>query len=218
MERIPLRAYDFFGYLSAGFILVAAWDQLLGLRLLSRGHLPPVLWAVLIGAAYIAGHAVSHVSSVVLERIVVRAWLGSPTKALMATTRPKVRGFLFPGYFHSLDVSTRRRLSVIQANLGLDPQEPDALFNSAFAVLARDPGVLARLDEFRDLYGFARNTSTALLVALVGMALGGLPVSWVVGCGVVALVMFYRYLKFYRQYAYHLLLVYSAEPSGDAEP
>jgi len=88
-----------------------------------------------------------------------------------------------------------------------------------------DAVVQGRLDTFLNLYGFCRNTMVAMLIAaaclLAGILLGtaetGLvagPGWWVGLCLIAAVGLFYRYLKFYRQYAVELFTSYAETESS----
>lgn len=83
-----------------------------------------------------------------------------------------------------------------------------------------DATVQGRLNTFLNLYGFARNMSLALVLSAIMLGVGivrgsaqtGPEVSpgWWIGAGVVvAIGLFYRYLKFLRQYGVELLTSYA---------
>ncbi len=90
---------------------------------------------------------------------------------------------------------------------------------AAFAAVRSDALTYTRLSTFLNLYGFCRNVSLASLVAAVALAAGSLagtaytgtliaPGWWALGAFVIALGLFYRYLKFYRLYACEVLAAY----------
>ena len=87
-----------------------------------------------------------------------------------------------------------------------------------YGVVARSADAQARLDQFRNLYGFARNVSLALAIAAAWFALDAAAdehvdrIPWAIGLAALAVVMFLRFLKFYRQYAYQALLTYAELP------
>ncbi|MGB2635922.1 MAG: hypothetical protein WAM58_18480 [Candidatus Acidiferrum sp.] len=72
-----------------------------------------------------------------------------------------------------------------------------------------------RLDGFRNQYGFARNMSFVFFVAAVGIMIahfvGAHPVRlrWAVLSGFASITLFYRYLKFFREFSYELFLRYA---------
>jgi hypothetical protein len=79
--------------------------------------------------------------------------------------------------------------------------------------------VLERLNVFLNLYGFCRNVCMALVIVapalLLGIILGSAETGevgpgWWVAAGLIAAVgMFYRYLKFFRQFAVEVYTSYS---------
>jgi hypothetical protein len=83
-----------------------------------------------------------------------------------------------------------------------------------------DAPVQARLETFLNLYGFCRNMAMALVLAafalgiglIVGSAETGPDVSpgvWLITAVVAAVGLFYRYLKFLRQFGVELLTSYA---------
>ncbi|MBI5251581.1 MAG: hypothetical protein HY912_18985, partial [Desulfomonile tiedjei] len=76
---------------------------------------------------------------------------------------------------------------------------------------------------FRNIYGFARNMALAFLVAAGLLAwskwVGDKPlsISWItlsIGFGI---GMLYRYLKFFRQYSYQVLITYAELSSPETK-
>ena len=74
---------------------------------------------------------------------------------------------------------------------------------------------MARLNSFLNQYGFARNISLTLLIASVIVLSSGRRdlaiVAAVMGVG-----MFYRYLKFFRQYTYEVFITFGWEHNDAA--
>jgi len=90
----------------------------------------------------------------------------------------------------------------------------------------KDKTAYDRMTSFLNLYGFCRNVCTGALivipilvcgafrnVTLNGWQLVGAPhrdlLWWAVAAGVVAVGMFYRYLKFFRQYTIEVFVTYA---------
>ncbi len=218
MTRIPFTVYDFFAYLSSGGLVVAAVDYTFGYQwlLLHRIGLP--LGLLLTFLAYISGHVVAHFSSFFLEQLLVHRLLRSPSRCLLGEGPPQYLSRLFPGYYRALPAVTRERIRQRAASMGAQNVAGESLFLHAYAVVARDKDSQDRLDEFRNLYGFARNMTLSFMVTflvfLAGTSFRGLPPSGVwsllsLGFGV---VMLYRYLKFFRQFSYQLLITYAELP------
>jgi hypothetical protein len=221
VERIPFRVYDFFAYLSSGAVLVSAWDWLYGPHFVLQEKLPAHILALALLLSYVVGHAASNVSAFLFESLIVRKLLGPPSRVLMGAAAPPGVRWIFAGYYRPLDLETRERIERRATAAGIERAEGEALFQLAFARLARDAGVLSRLDEFRDNYGFARISALAVLLVAAAMSItrwtgkAHLPISWIATCAVLGIVLFYRYLKFFRQYTYHLLVLFSAEGGDD---
>lgn len=82
MERLPFSVYDFFGYLAAGAVLLAAVD----LGFFHAAHVaddPSLTGGILaILAAYIVGQLVAGLASAALEAGLVGRLLGRPARAL----------------------------------------------------------------------------------------------------------------------------------------
>jgi hypothetical protein len=79
---------------------------------------------------------------------------------------------------------------------------------------------MERLSTFINIYGFSRNMTFSFLSAAVVLSaplgFGGTAPSPRVAtmCLLLASGMFYRYLKFYRQYAYEVLLTYMGQAAN----
>lgn len=215
MDKIPFTVYDFFAYLSSGSLLAAAVDYTFGYRWLLMPSVPAPLWVFLLVVAYLTGHVVAHVSSYLCEEHLVKKLLKQPTVLLLGghPVRPWLRK-AFPGYCRALPHERQERVRNNAQAQGVS-SEPEALFQHAYAVVTQNEATQRRLDEFRNIYGFARNMVVAC--AGVGLLLSASystntppPTPWWPALPFVyALVMLYRYLKFYRQYAYQVLITYA---------
>lgn len=216
MDKIPFSVYDFFAYLSSGAVWVLTADYVLGLGLLNQKDLSVVLGVALVIFAYVCGHIVAHFSSFTMEQLVVARLLKRPTSILMGG-HPRFRLFkwAFPNYFRPLPKHTQTRVNDQAAARGAAGVAGEGLFLHAYPIVTSNSAVQTRLDDFRNQYGFARNMSFALIVSaatiLVAHRLAFHPVSlrWAVLSAVAGVALFYRYLKFFRQYSYELLLRYA---------
>jgi hypothetical protein len=216
VKDLPFSVYDFFGYLAAGMVV------LVGLQFL--GGAPPVLGRehsamdtiALVLAIYIVGQVVAGIAKPVLEDFLVRRLLGPPSFVLVSARRSGVMPAIFRGYFTPLPERVRKRLVARASDEGA-PSSGEALFLHIrfHGELRNDPALMKRLDAFLSQYGFARNVALALTViglsALVEARFvhrANLPfygtMSLLLGVG-----MFYRYLKFFRQYSYELFNCYA---------
>jgi hypothetical protein len=220
MDRLPFSVYDFFGYLSAGFVV------LLSLVAAFAGYEPlkdnpnAVVTVFLIVLAYTVGHLVANVSGDLLEHRLVRGVLSTPTGILMASKKlPGLAERFLPGYAVALPEGVRSRVAARADREGV-ADRGDALFFHCHALMKRDAVVLGRLDTFLNLYGFCRNMAMAAVIAAIALAAGIVngtantgpdvaPSWWIVIAAVAAIGLFYRYLKFLRQYGVELLTSYA---------
>jgi hypothetical protein len=217
VEKIPFRVYDFFAYLSSGTVMLVALDHVCRTGLLNQDHTPPLVAVVLVIAAYVSGQIVAHFSSFLLERLFVGKLLYRPS-ALLLGGEPHFLFLekLFPNYHRGLPAGTKIRIREQSAARGFDSRG-EALFLHAYSIVTANEKAQARLDEFRNQYGFARNMSFAFITSSLMLAVGRYfgdtlqpaLVVLVFGAGV---TLFYRYLKFFRQYSYELFIRYAELP------
>jgi hypothetical protein len=222
MEKIPFTVYDFFAYLSSGAVWVLTADYMLGFGLLGRERITPVLAVMLIIFAYVCGHIVAHFSSFILEHMIVARLLKRPSSILMGELpRWRLLRLAFPGYFRALPQPTQRSV-VAQAESRGVQSTGEALFLHAYAIVTANATLQARLDDFRNQYGFARNMSFAFLTSAIAILaahdLGYHPVRyrWALLSALAGVALFYRYLKFFLQFSYELFLRYAELPRGAA--
>jgi hypothetical protein len=170
-NKIPFTSYDFWAYLSAGFLFLFIADLVAGTGLLARDRWTVVQGVVAVSAAYAVGQLVASLSSLVFERLLVGKLLGYPRNVLFGQPRAWrwVRA-LMPGYFSALPDQTRQ--ATLDKCKGTGITSPgEGLFWAAFANARATPSVMSRLDNFLNLYGFCRNTA---LVAswMLGYSIG----------------------------------------------
>ena len=213
MGRIPFSVYDFFGYLACGFLLLVGADYALDLGVpFSDGwSLPEGSLFILI--AYVTGQIAAGLAAWLLEHQLVHRCIGSPYNYLLQAISNCQRR-LFPGFTAPLPETTRKR--VLERARAAGIQEPgEALFLHAFARVKRDEITLTRLNGFLALYGFCRNMAFVLLLLALLLVwadvVAGKPVDarWIAFSALGAAGMFWRYLKFFRQYAYEVFVTYS---------
>lgn len=212
--KIPFDVYDFFGYLASGFVLLVGMELVFGFPEVLLADLTVVQGGLILLGAYVAGHGVATPAKAFLEGVIVHRVLGEPTAHLLFPRRPRLR-LLLPGYFKPLPEEIRRRL-LEQLGSSTEAQDPQELFFKArFSPSVQESqAAMGRLSKFLAQYGFARNLTFTLL--LVGAALlfsaylrqNPLMLRHGVVVLIAAVLLFYRYLKFYRQYAFETLLTY----------
>lgn len=219
--KIPFTSYDFWAYLSAGFLLLFAADYVVGSKLLMRDTWSVVQGVVAFSCAYTTGHVVASLSSLLFERILVGKLLGNPKDVLFGATKaPRVLRFLLPSYFQPLPVETTNLVSSKAANMNAGASS-ESRYQAAFTYAKNIPASMGRLDNFLNLYGFCRNVA---MVSFLDAALlywfwrwGGGPVEALTGVYVALALgvgMTLRYLKFFRQYACEVFnsFAYAKEP------
>src|SRR5438445_11309691 len=121
--------------------------------------------------SYVSGHAIASVSAPLLEELLVGRALKRPARTLMGETGPRFFHVLFRGYYRSLPVETRGRVGA-QAKARNFAGVGESLFLHAYALVTKDVKLQERLDQFRNLYGFARNMSLSFLASAVVLAIG----------------------------------------------
>lgn len=208
MGGIPFKDYDFWAYLSAGFLFLFALDHVLGTDIFMKEQWTAVQGAIAASAAYVVGHLAASISSILFERLLAARLLGPPREVLFGTAKaPKPIRVLMPGYFQALPPSTQDKALEKAKALGIDgPGE--GLFWAAFDVAKNNTVSMGRLQGFLNQYGFCRNVA---LVALIDAAMlyGSYQwfdapeanLWWARGALVIGVGLLFRYLKFYRQYA-----------------
>jgi hypothetical protein len=220
VDKLPFSVYDFFAYLSSGFVL------LVGLAAAFAGsndwqETPStVVGLLLIVIAYSVGHVVATISGHMLEGVLVRGILGTPTVNLLRSGDAPPWARIMPGYYRALPASQRDRvLEKAKAKAGIT-KPGEALFYHCFATVKEREPVMARLNTFLNLYGFCRNMAVAAFLVGIALAIGMLlgsahtgslvpPGWWAAGSVAGAVALVYRYLKFFRHYSVEVLISYT---------
>lgn len=220
-QKIPFTTYDFWAYLSTGLLLLFVVDHVAGIALLNREDWNVVQVLVAFSAAYATGQLVASLSSWLFESVLVGKLLGYPKHTLFG--QPKAWKWVqrcLRNYFRPLPVETQKA-AIARGRLVGVSTPGEALFWPAFSNAQATPAVAARLDNFLNLYGFARNVA---LVAFINSAVlywsymrpGGAyedlvfsRIALVFGIG-----MTLRYLKFFRLYSNEVFtsFAYAGEP------
>lgn len=216
MQRIPFDPYDFFGYLASGLLLLMGMELVLGFPHISGKDLKVVESVLLLFGMYIAGQLIATPAKAILEDGVVDKILGRPSLNLFRNKRPWVRWLIFPGFYKPLPREIQTR---VQAKVKGD--NASGAGEAFFLHVRYDPEILGneklmgRLEIFLNKYGFARNLAfTSLVVGtalLVKSTISADPdlVRYGWTALVVGILLFYRFLKFFRQYSYEMFNTYS---------
>lgn len=214
IENLPFTVYDFFAYLSSGFLFLAAVDFVVEQQLILSQDTDVVSGFFWILISYITGQILASPSSWLLEREIVGKFLNTPSVNLFSE-RPKTwRTKLFPGYFTPLPETTQKRIQEKAEIYGIT-EIGEPLFIHAFGQVKSNESYIARLNIFLNMYGFSRNISFTCLISAVVISVGSLKegtwdtLPWVFLAIIGSIGMFYRYLKFFRQYSYELFISYA---------
>ena len=232
MNNIPFSVYDFFGYLSAGFLTIIAFEYAGGsTNVLHAEHTVAFGFAIIV-FAYMVGHIIAHLSSVVFESWLVRKVLKPPEYHLLKTEADTtLTGKLFPGYFTPLPKDSQSRIIKKAEKYGISSFRR-AFFFHCHTIVKKDSASLDRLNTFLNLYGFARNMAMALLLSATVLAISAVYhefiyqsqekpnhlLCYTVNALITSFFMFLRYLKFFRIYTMEVFLNYSENiRKGDKE-
>jgi hypothetical protein len=214
VNRIPFSVYDFFGYLASGFLLVAAVDYIVGDGWVLHNTLGVALGVFWLLVSYITGQIIASPASFFLERLLVSKWLKQPSINLLQERPRTWRAWAFPGYYTPLPKPTQERVRE-KAKVDKVNETGEALFIHAFGEVKKDEKNMPRLNTFLNLYGFCRNICFTCVVVTLVIMIGSLALGtpeklyWALASMAAAVGMLYRYLKFFRQYSYELLITYA---------
>ncbi|MDP9123076.1 MAG: hypothetical protein M3N82_00480 [Pseudomonadota bacterium] len=224
-QKIPFTSYDFWAYLSAGFMLLFAIDQAAGTKLLMRDSWTVVQGTIAVSVAYAVGQLVASVSSWLYEKLLVGKLLGYPRNILFG--QPKAGAFvrkLLPTYFAPLPEETQKAALEKGGKVGVTgPGE--ALFWPAHVYGRSTPAVAMRMDNFLNLYGFCRNTALVGLIDASVLYWSYLQpkgphehLLWARLSLIVSIGMTLRYLKFFRHFALEVFTSWAFSKEPEKKP
>ena len=213
--------YDFFAFLAAGFVVIVATDYAFERHWLLQKDPTIVVGVFWIVAAYIVGHIIGNLSGHILDRWIVRKRLGAPEETLFRDRGPQGVRKLFPGYHDRLPERTQARILAKAEQLAEIKKPGRDLFFHSFERIKHDEATRSRLNNFLNQYGFCRNMSLALLLSalilLVGLATADMRNEGTgeyaglasIAAAVTGIGMFYRYLKYFREYTLEVFRSYA---------
>jgi hypothetical protein len=220
--KVPFSVYDFFGYLAAGFVCLASLDFAFARGWLLDADPKLIPGIVLLFIAYVIGHAVAHVAWSLIEERFVRDVLRSPEETMFEDSITSRWARVFPGFYKPLPPEIQRTVLDSAKDAGIT-KPGRGLFYHCHSIAIRDEATRERLATFLNLYGFARNLVVAgvfaALVLLVGSFRGVLASPrtfhwdaflWCVASLGLAVIMLYRYLKFFRHFTSEVFRSYAA--------
>jgi hypothetical protein len=227
-QWFPFTDYDFYAYLTAGVMLIAAVDYgLFGGILIQKTDWPAVHIVFWVGTAYVVGQIVANPATLIVEQWLGRTVFHSPVSVLLGLSSQRlreriIRDFLVGRIYAPLDPSLTKRILVFSAlqtvSLKSGALQPEAIFNLGFPLARRTPDAAVRMDQFRNLYGFCRNTAfVAAIACILVLVRASKPSSsfndyWIaLASFLVSVGMFGRFIKFYSEFAAEMLRTFNAE-------
>lgn len=223
-QKIPFTSYDFWAYLSSGFLLLFAIDQMMGTKLLIHESWTGVQGVIAVSVAYTAGHLVASASLWLYESLLVDKLLGHPCDILFG--QPKAWALirkLIPTYFEALPIELQKTALIKGSKFDIN-NPGKALFWLAHTNGRNSPETALRLDNFLNLYGFCRNTALVSLINSIVLYWSYLQpegptehLLWARISLAVSLGMTLRYLKFYRHFTLELFTSWIFSKSKEEE-
>ncbi len=220
-QWFPFTDYDFYAYLTAGVILITAVDYaFFGGVLIAKKEWPVVHIVFWIATAYVVGQITANPSALLLEQWLARRFLNSPVSVLLGLKPQRlrerfIRDVLVGRVYEPLAEPIRRQiLGYSTRKLKLknrSPIAPEVVFNIAYPIARTVTDSAARMDQFRNLYGFCRNTSFVAAIACVFILIrasrsSSLEDYWIAFASfLVAVGMFGRFIKFYSEFSAEML-------------
>jgi len=217
MNKLPFDPYDFFGYLASGLLILVGMDLVLGFPSILGRDFKVIDSAILVIAIYVTGQIIATPAKAFLEDGLIGKVLGRPNVNLFQEKKPRIRGLVFPGFYLPLPRQTRMKILRKAQNEGVEGTGEDLFLHVRYSqAVVQDQKLGEKLNSFINKYGFSRNLSfSALLVGigcLVKMFLFADSntdlAKYAITAIITAVLLFYRYLKFYRQYSYEMFNFY----------
>lgn len=211
----PFTDYDFWAYISAGFVFLFALDHVVQAGMMVRPSWTVVEGFFAVACAYATGHLLAGLASALLERRLIRKGLGTPSVILFdETVGPAWFRSLYPSFYERLPEETRKAVFVKAAESGItNPGE--GLFWAAFDTAKASASASVRMSAFLNQYGMCRNLSLTALICAVMLAVSGWWFTrpddywWAAAALLLGTGMLLRYLKFYRHYAVEIFTTYA---------
>ena len=218
MNKIPFDPYDFFGYLASGLLIIVGMDLVLGFPHVLGQDFKIIESALLIIAIYVVGQIIATPAKALLEGLLVGKVLGRPSINLFREKKPCIRGFIFPGFYQILPKQARKKILAKARRNGITERGEELFLHARYSrAVLRDQELMEKLTSFLNKYGFNRNLCFSALI--VGIAIlikvwlfpenSAELTKYAIIAIAAAILLFYRYLKFFRQYSYELFNTYA---------
>ncbi len=221
MPKVAFTILEFFGLLGTGYLWFRFVGHVFAVPFASEPSPGPGDAALIILISYTAGSVVSNIAEYVLEQLLVPALLGRPEEILLSRScSPRLVRYIFPGYMTPLPSEVAQRACEAMEARAV-PTDPQARFHHARQIAKEHEQTWMKVEAFLGLFVFSRNISFSLflmgLVSAVTSLIGGDTLTLPAACFAGSIGMFYRFLKFYRQYSFELFSSYpDIARSGDA--
>lgn len=224
-DWFPFTNYDFYAYLTTGMIVIAACDRAFAASTLANQEWTFVAAFFWIVVAYLVGQILAIPSSALLEHVVARHCLRSPTSLLLGLSsyRPldKFVSAVFGAREYAPFPAPNREsiLKKVSSILQVEPAAvtPEAAFQCAFPRARSSEDSAGRLDTFLNQYGMCRNVAFASGVAAVILAFNSPDGSnnlLALGAIVLCVGLFARFIKFYAAFAREVFRTFDAVVSS----
>ena len=238
--------YDIFGYLLPGFVVIVPLIEFnknvrsLFTERFSESSILDVL--TMVGVAYTLGHVIAAISSLFLERCVLKYTHGYPGTQVFVSDRekkPRWKAFLLwciPGECHSYPTQFIHRYFLLYNNIFNQSIEStkesrvadDLFWNCSLYDSVHHPSGFRIAQHFVELYGFARNTCMSLIVIMFYPLFPGWKLSftrgetvagwtWSIGVFLAAYFMYGNYTKLLRRQNDHIFRSFFVSASEDAK-
>jgi hypothetical protein len=236
MSNLPFTVFDFFAYLVPGAVLLAAFDYAFNDQHFANlivGQPSASVLIVLIIIAYMLGQINDSFARWFLNNELVGVVLWQPSRTLFEE-RPGFKWLnpLLGNYYVMLPPDVRKAVDVRTPDIGAVDKNANAndreitransRFMRALGVLMLDKDAATRLGVLETQYSFCRNLAIALFAFGFWLLVAthwhpAYPIDWLV-VGVVAggTFMAGRFLRFYRQHALELFVMFARQPISDA--
>jgi hypothetical protein len=171
--------------------------------------------AILVLAVYVAGQMAATPAKALLEDTIVAKLLHCPNINLFRETKPHLGSLLFPGFYKPLPPATRNKILSKAESQGVTGTGETLFLHVRYSSdVLENPDLIRKLNSFLNQYGFARNLAfTSVCVGLALMlkthfSLESQLTKYAATALMSAVFLFYRYLKFFRQYSYEMFNTY----------
>ena len=127
-----------------------------------------VLFSILILFSYVIGLFVSGLSSLIIERIIVKGTLNFPSENLFKSNKNELRG-IFKNYRKPLDKNLQKRLlKILKKRSGLkNISRIDYYWMTHTIIFKEYSDIQSRIDHWVTLYGLNRNLSMSIILYVV---------------------------------------------------